>query len=127
MSTHDGLAEKQKSNVVKIRVLHWGDKPAPITCLIGSPRFKSEFDHVARALSQRGEIVMAPHIYSNGNGLDKEDTDLLHELALKRIEMADIVFVINPNNRTNDNVRNEISYAKSLDRTVLYLDTPADD
>ena len=123
MSTHDALAEPKKSNVVK--VLHWGDKPATITCLIGSPRFKSEFDHVARVLSQRGEIVLAPHIYSNGEGLDKEDTDQLHESALKRIDMADRVFVINPNNRLNDNVLIEIEYAESLDRDIKYLDTPA--
>ena len=124
MSTHDAIPNAPKrSNVVK--VLHWGDDPAIVRCLIGSIRFKNEFESAAKAFAQRGEVVLAPHVYSTGNGLDKEETDLLHEMALKRIEMADIVFVINPNNRMNENVHKEIAYAESLGRTVMYLETPA--
>ena len=125
MSTNDALYQTptKRSNVV--RVLHWGDNPAVITALIGSMRFKSEFDSVARTFAQRGEIVLAPHVYSTNMGLDKDDTDLLHEMALKRIEMADKVFVINPNNKMNEHVYEEIEYAHSLHRTVTYLDTPA--
>lgn len=124
MSSYEAATPPAKrSNVVK--VLHWGDSPAIIRCLIGSIRFKNEFESAAKAFSNRGEVVLAPHIYSNGAGLNKEETDLLHEMNLKRIEMSDIVFVINPNNRTNDNVLKEIEYAESLGRTVMYLETPA--
>lgn len=113
----------KRSNVVK--VLHWGDSPATIRCLIGSTRYRNEFESAAKAFSARGEVVLAPHIYASTDGLSKNDSDLLHEMNLKRIEMADMVFVINPNNRIPDHVHEEIAYAESLGRIVTYLETPA--
>ena len=117
------LPTPKRSSVVK--VLHWGDEPATIRCLIGNLRFKSEFEGAAKVFSLRGEIVLTPNVYTTTDGMDKDEAEMLHELALKRIDMSDIVYVINPNNRMTENVHKEIEYAESLGRVVRYLETPS--
>lgn len=114
----------KRSNVVK--VLHWGDSPARIICLIGSCKYQSEFLSAARAFSLRGDVVLTPNVYTqpNGTGLVKSEQDLLHDLTMKKIEMSDFVFVVNPNNKMTDSVRKEIAHAESLGRLVSYLETP---
>ena len=115
----------KRSSVVK--VLHWGDDPARIVALIGSTRYKSEFLSAARAFSLRGEMVLTPHVYTDttSQGLDKDEQEMLHELALKRIDMADRVFVVNPNNKLTESVHKQIEYAQSLNKDIYYLETPA--
>jgi hypothetical protein len=39
--------------------------------------------------------------------------------------MADLVFVINPNNIIPESVHREIEYAESLGRQITYLEKPA--
>ena len=125
MYARGGEVPTYRSNVVK--VLHWGDDPAKIVCLIGSLKFQSDFQSAARALSLKGCIVLAPHVYLNGNsvGIDLEEQELLHEMSLKRIDMADRVLVINPNNRIPESVRDQIEYAESLGKIISYLETPS--
>jgi hypothetical protein len=115
----------KRSNVVKI--LHWGDNPAKIVCLLGSTRFQGEFLSAAKAFTLQGSVVLLPGYYTqrDGVGLDKEEQELIQELDLKRIEMADTVFVVNPNNRIPESVHKQIEYAKSLGRIVRYLETPS--
>ena len=101
METQPGKARREerqpRSNVVK--VLHWGDSPPLVICLCGSERFKSEFISANRAFTMQGHIVVMPGVYSNADGgfVDQETKRKLDELQLKKIDMADLVFVVNPN------------------------------
>jgi hypothetical protein len=121
----DGTAvpANKRSNVVKI--IHCGEDPAAVTCLIGSPKFRSEFQRVAKAFALDGEIVLTPNVYSDVDGISAKDQKTLHEAALQRIQMADKVYVVNPNNRMTENVYSEIEFAESLGRRVTYMETPA--
>lgn len=125
MSSNAAKPVQKRSNVV--RVLHWGDQPAKIVCLIGNTKYQAEFSNAARKFTREGNIVLAPHLYASvdGNGLSKQEQDVLHEVTLKRIDMADLVVVINPNNRLTETTHKEIDYAESLNREVTYLETPA--
>lgn len=116
----------KKSNVVK--VLHWGENPARIMCLIGSPRYQSEFLSVAKAFTLRGYVVLTPDVYlqNNTNGLTNDDVEILNEVSRKKIEMADVIFVVNPNNKVPETVYQELRYAKDLGREIRYLETPSD-
>ena len=115
-----------RSNVV--RVLHWGDDPARILCLLGSCRYKSEFLSIARAFTLRGYIVLSPDVYlqDNQKGFGIEDVEIINDITKKKIEMSDIVFVVNPNNKVSESVYQEIRYAKELGREIRYLETPSD-
>lgn len=112
-----------RASVVKI--IHCGEDPPAITCLIGNPKYKSEFQSVARAFALEGGIVLTPNVYSDTDGLSAKQQKVLHEAALLRIQMADKVYVVNPNNRMSENVYQEIEYAESLNRVVTYMETPA--
>ena len=126
MNTQDSISHRPEkvSNVVK--VLHWGDDIPHIVALIGSYRFPSHFANAARMYSMEGHVVLAPHVYTNGDeSLKRAQQEELHELALKKIQMADVVYVINPHNIMSEDVRKQIEFAESLGRMVRYLETPA--
>lgn len=113
----------RRSNVVK--VLHWGDNPPSVICLCGSTKFKSEFLSANRALTLAGHVVVMPGVFGHTDGgfLDGETKRKLDELHLKKIEMADIVYVINPNGYIGSSTRNEIEHAESLGKIIRYLES----
>ena len=110
-----------------VRVVQWGEEPARVVCLLGYSRYQSEFHSIARANSVNGDVVLAPHVYTQNDGvvLNKEEQAHLKEVTRKRIEMADLIFVINPNNNIPESVHRDIEYAESLGRQISYLEKPA--
>ncbi len=122
---NDPLVDAKRSNVVK--VLHWGQDPAKIICLIGSTRFQGEFLSVSKAFTLQGFVVLIPGVFNqrDGIGLDQEEQQLIQELSQRKIDMSDIVYVVNPNNRIPESVYKDIEYAKSLNRVIRYLETPS--
>lgn len=111
------------SRVVKI--VYCGEEPMRVVCLIGSPRYKNEFNSAAKAFALQGQVVLTPNVYVDGSTIDKEEQELLHEVTLQRIQMSDWVFVVNPNNRLTETVYKEIEFAESLGRQIKYLETPS--
>jgi hypothetical protein len=117
-------AKPSRSNVVK--VLHWGDNPPMVICLCGPERFKSEFMTAFRAFTLLGHVVVMPPMFdgTNGGGFINEETQKkLDELQLKKIQMSDIVYIVNPKGVTNPRTRSEIEYAKSLGKEIRYLES----
>lgn len=122
------LAESEPKRSRVVRVVQWGEDPARVVCLLGSSRYRSEFASKARAFSVNGDVVLAPHVYTESNdgiSLTKEEQTHLKEVARKRIEMSDLIYVINPNNNIPESVHREIEYAESLGRQISYLEKPA--
>lgn len=117
-------AKKKRSNVLK--VFNWGDNPPIVMCLCGPDRFKSEFLGAFRAFTLAGHIVLLPPFFDNTNGdgfLNKETREKLNELHMRKIDMADLVYVINPKGITNETTRREIEYAESLGKMIKYLES----
>lgn len=114
---------KNRSNVVK--VLHWGDNPPSIICLCGSTKFKAEFLSANRGFTLAGHVVLMPGVFGHTDGgfLDKEMKKKLDDLHLKKIDMADVVYVINVNGYIGESTRREIEYAQSLGKTIRYLES----
>ena len=111
----------KRSEVVK--VLHWGDSPPPIVCLIGLPKYQSNFLHASRTQTKLGKIVLMPGIFDGTEniGLDRDEQRALAELTMKKIQMADEVYVVHPNNRIPESIQELIDYAVSLNRPIRYL------
>ncbi len=112
-----------RSNVVK--VLHWGDNPPVVVALIGADRFKTEFLTANRALTLAGHIVLMPGVFGNADGgfLNPETKRKIDELQLKKIDMSDMVYVVNPNGFTNEVTKREIEYAESLGKQIRYYES----
>lgn len=99
-----------------------------IVCLCGSPRFKEAFAHIRAKLTLRGNIVVGPEVFVS-NPLEyaalkmSEDwgrDDELDTLQLRKIDLADAVFVVNPGNYIGEGTRKEIEYAEKSGKPVFY-------
>ena len=110
-----------------MRVVQWGEDPARVVCLLGSSRYQSDILSAARAYEVRGDVVLAPHVYTGPSGvqLNKDEQAAVKEGTRRRIEMADLIVVINPNNNIPEVVHREIEYAESLGRQITYIERPA--
>lgn len=101
------------------------DKHYPVIVLCGSTKFKSEFEQVKKRLVLEGNIVMDLALYGHSGdteALSKETYDLLFDMHLQKIRMADIVYVVNPGGYIGDSTKKEIEYAKSIGKDILYLE-----
>ena len=96
-----------------------------VVCLVGSTRFKTQFEAVARAATLAGEIVLTCHVFSHHDGtrLSAADVALLDRVHLAKIDMADEVYVINPGGYIGEGGRREIAYAEAAGKPVGYLCT----
>lgn len=104
-----------------------GDRP-PIAVLCGSTRFRKEIEDANHDLTLQGYIVLAPGVFhhTDEQHLDDEDKAALDRLHLRKIDMADVVMVVNPGGYIGHSTTTEIAYSNSLSKPVLYTDAPAE-
>lgn len=98
------------------------DRPE-IVVLCGSTRFYEEFQRVNYDLTMAGKIVLsvgfyphakAQHGHGEGVGHDSAEKEALDELHKRKIDLADRVYVINPDGYLGTSTRCEIRYAWSV-------------
>lgn len=94
-----------------------------IVTLCGSTRFEKEYIQANRMLTLGGCIVISVGLFGHQEGLDmagetKQALDLLH---LRKVDLADVVVIVNPGGYIGDSTRREIDYAKSTGKPVVYL------
>lgn len=68
-----------------------------IITLCGSTRFKEDYERAMRDLSLRGHLVISVGLFGHQEGLDMEGPTkkMLDELHLRKIDLADSIFVVN--------------------------------
>ena len=102
-----------------------GDVVRPkIVCLCGSTRFKEQYEQAERDFTLKGYIVLTVGLFGHVEGLDmsgkvKTDLDQLH---LRKINMADEVYIINVGNYIGASTLREIGYAEVIGKPVTYLE-----
>lgn len=107
-------------------------KKYPIVTLCGSTRFKEDFLKVQKELTLKKYIVISVGLF--GHSGDEEvwerlDEDTLTETKLmlddmhkEKIDMADEIFVINPQGYIGDSTWSEICYAYMTDKRIESLE-----
>lgn len=98
-----------------------------IVCLCGSVRFKEEFDLQNWAFTLSGDIVLQPGCWNHkafheGSEYMKSCKKGLDELHKRKIDLADLVFIINKDGYIGESTRSEIEYAKSKGKWIMYLE-----
>ncbi len=93
-----------------------------ITTLCGSSRFKNEFIEVQKTLGLKGEIVLTVSTLESEDNAkmtpkEKERVDNLH---LKRIDLADGIFIIDVNGYMGESTKKELTYALKKGKKVRY-------
>ena len=96
-----------------------------VITLCGSTRFKEQFFEVQKRLTQEGCIVISVGLF--GHSGDEEvwkpgTKEMLDDMHMRKIDMADEIFVINVGGYIGDSTRSEIDYAIRNGKTVEYLE-----
>lgn len=95
-----------------------------IITLCGSTRFKEEFLRVQKELTLKGYIVISVGLFGHSGDaevLDDGVKEMLDEMHLAKIDMADEIFVVNPGGYIGKSTTREIAYARSHGKTVRSL------
>lgn len=92
--------------------------------LCGSTKFKEEFYRAHEKLTNEGYIVLMPGIFSKHDNvkLTEDKIKMFHDMHMKRIDMSDAIYVINKDGYIGKATLEEIEYAKSNNKEILYLE-----
>ena len=99
--------------------------------LCGSTRFRKEFEEKNAELTLAGHIVISVGIFgkeSNDIGkesntpLTEEQKAMLDKIHLRKIDLSDEIYVINPGGYIGKSTTREIAYAKSTGKEVIYME-----
>lgn len=104
----------------------------PVITLCGSTRFKDEFERVQKDLTLKGNIVISVGLFGH-SGDDEvwegmsEDTltetkRMLDEMHKRKIDLAQSIFVINPEGYIGDSTWSEICYARMSGKEIQSLE-----
>lgn len=96
-----------------------------VITLCGSTRFKDAFIEAQKQLTLEGNIVISVGLFghSGDNEVWREGTkEMLDDMHLRKIDMADEVFVINVDGYIGSSTKKEIEYAVSTGKIVKYLE-----
>lgn len=140
---HEGLEEhytvRQLDNIIdqilsldgiEIRA----DNMPKIICLCGSTRFTVEMLIKQWELAKQGYVVLSwcalPNDYYLEQGYDEVHhigdqegvKQIVDEVHLRKIDLADEVFVLNIGEYIGESTRNEINYAIKIGKPVHYLE-----
>ena len=96
-----------------------------IVTLCGSTRFKEQFLEVQKRLTLEGCIVISVGLfgYSGDDDVWKPGVkEMLDDMHLRKIDLADEIFVINVNGYIGESTRREIAYAEKMGKKISYLE-----
>ena len=91
-----------------------------IVTLCGSMRFAELMQDIAMELeTKQGYCVICP-INAPNTVLDDNDLDNLAKAHLKKIDIADIVYIVNVNGYIGESVSKELQYAKARNKEIIF-------
>ncbi len=95
-----------------------------VITLCGSTRFKEQFLEAQKQLTLEGNIVISVGLFGH-SGDDEVWADgvkkMLDDMHKRKIDMADAIYVINPDGYIGESTRSEIEYARRNGKEILYL------
>ena len=97
-----------------------------VITLCGSTKFKEQYLEAQKRLTLEGNIVISVGLFGH-SGDDEVWTEgakaMLDDMHLRKIDMADEIFVINVGGYIGESTRREIAYAKNTGKSVKYLES----
>lgn len=95
-----------------------------VITLCGSTKFKKEFEEINKKLTLEGNIVLSLGVFSHTDGeqLSDEQIKMLKDIHKQKIAMSDEIFIINKNSYIGNGLKEEIEYAKQLNKGISYLE-----
>lgn len=92
-----------------------------VVCLIGSTKFKDKFFYLSKKMTIEGFVVLMPHIFEHsGDKITPEVKENLMSIHKQKIRMCDYVILVSEDGYIGNSTKEEIEYAKSLNKTIIY-------
>ena len=89
--------------------------------LCGSMRFEAEMQRIAFLLEIKFGYNVLQCVYNpDALAVTEKDLTALENAHLRRIELSDAVYVVDIDGYVGEQVRNEIAFAESLGKEVIY-------
>ena len=99
-----------------------------IITLCGSLKYIEKMWEVAEKLSlEKGYAVICVNPHVIGRPLTEDEISTMKRLHKEKIALSDGIFVVNVNGYIGDSVKEEIAFAKSLNKEIFYLENPPSD
>ena len=96
-----------------------------VITLCGSIRFKNEFMETQKRLTLEGNIIISVGLFGHSGDVEvwAEGTkEMLDDMHLRKIDLADEIFVINVGGYIGSSTKTEIEYAEKTGKPVRYLE-----
>lgn len=90
-----------------------------VVCLCGSTRFRDVFTQKNGELTLQGSIVLSIGTLPVPT---EEKKLMLDELHLRKIDMSDMIYVLNVGGYIGPSTQSEINYAESKGKLIMYLE-----
>ena len=94
-----------------------------IITVCGSLRFIKEIMEITEKMELQGNCMLVP-IYnpskSSKDDFTEEEALTLEKMHKERIKLADAILVVNVDGYIGNSTKNEIEFAKSLDKDIIY-------
>jgi hypothetical protein len=94
-----------------------------VITICGSLKFEQEMKYYAEKLEFEGNCVLSiVYPIKKKEEYTQEEINSLRIGHFKRIELADVIFVVNKNGYIGDAVKKEIEFAKRNNKKIVYLE-----
>ena len=98
-------------------------RPA-IVCLTGSTKFKNAYLKAQKEFTLKGVIILSVGFFGHADGWEDVEhmKPMLDALHLRKIDLADALFVLNVDGYIGESSAREIAYAVETGKPVNYLE-----
>lgn len=97
-------------------------KKGRVVTLCGCTDFKEEYERVNRVLTLQGNIVLSCGVFRPDVPDIEKYRETLQKVHRKKIDMSEGIIVINLGGYISQHTQEEINYAKSKDKKIIYLE-----
>ena len=95
----------------------------PVVTLCGSTKFKDQFIESQKKLTLAGFIVISPCYFEHsGDTLSELQKYVITDMHMRKIDMSDMIYVINVGGYIGEGTKAEIEYAKEHNKKIIYLE-----
>lgn len=95
-----------------------------IITICGSYKYKKEMIEISEYMTLQGNCVLTPNELSRPNkeSYSQEEANIIDKMHKEKIRLSDAILVVNVNNYIGSSTKNEIKYAQSLNKEILYYE-----
>lgn len=93
-----------------------------IITVCGSYKFKKEITEITEKMALKGNCMITPIDLTrqDKNAYTEEEILMLGKMHKEKIKLSDAILVVNVDGYIGNSTNNEIEYAKSLKKEILY-------